>query len=70
MHGCGGMRMTRRLRGCVMVAKKIDARAKRKPYSFHEFPRGRGKLMCELCGLPLRDHKMDTHPLVAKGGSS
>lgn len=41
----------------------------RKAYGFNEHPKGRGRILCELCGLPLRDHKLDTHPLIAKGGA-
>lgn len=52
-----------------MTARKANARAKRKAFGYHEFPKGRGRLRCELCQLPLREHTMDTHPLVAKGGA-
>jgi len=46
-----------------MTARKPDARTKRKSYGFNEYPKGRGKMMCELCGFPLRDHTMETHKL-------
>ena len=54
------MRSLLRLRGCAV------ARSKRKSYSFHEFPKGQGKLACELCGLPLREHTMETHKLEVR----
>ncbi len=50
-----------------MTARKQGARKKGKDYRFNEFPIGRGKLKCELCGLPLRDHKMDTHHDAVRG---
>jgi len=49
-----------------MTAKKLGARKKRMMGG--GYPRGRGLLKCELCGYPLRDHEMDTHPSPARSG--
>lgn len=45
-------------------------RMKRKPYSSLEYPRGRGAILCELCGFPLKEHELDTHPQVARSGQA
>jgi len=51
-----------------MTVRKLDARAKRKSYGFNEFPKGRGRIKCELCGLPIRDHEIGTHNLTRMQG--
>lgn len=32
-------------------------RAKRKNYTNNEYPRGRGRIKCQICSLPVRDHE-------------
>jgi len=51
-----------------MTTRKPGARPKRSGYLQNEYPKGRGWLKCELCGYPLRDHEMDTHPSPARSG--
>jgi len=54
-----------------MTARKPSTRKKRKSYEFNEYPRGRGKMKCELCGFPLRDHEISTHNVTKlQGGVS
>ena len=47
-----------------MTVRKMGARNKRKPFTSMEYPKGRGKIKCELCGFPLRDHKLNTHEIT------
>jgi len=49
-----------------MTKRKYQARVKRTGYRSNEYPRGRGKIKCELCGFPIRDHEIDTHPMVTQ----
>ena len=49
-----------------MTAKRPNVGPKRKSYGLNEFPKGRGKIMCELCRFPLRDHEVNTHSAASR----
>ena len=40
-----------------MTVRKPGARNKRKDYGYNEYPKGRGRIKCEICGYPVRDHE-------------
>ncbi len=42
-------------------------RVKRKSFSLNEYPKGRGKMLCQYCFKPIRDHEIGACPEAPRG---
>jgi len=44
-----------------MTSNELEQhRRRRKAFGFNEYPEGRGRIKCAVCGHPVRDHEVMT----------